>query len=46
VTDDADSSHLLADRIRPAVSVVAPQDDGSLPTAQFHRLDEALTTQV
>jgi hypothetical protein len=46
VTDDPDSSHLLADRIRPAVYVVAPQDDGSLPTDQFHRLDEALRWQL
>jgi carboxymethylenebutenolidase len=44
VTDDADSPHLYADRIRAAVYVGAAHDDGSFTTADGETLDKALTT--
>jgi carboxymethylenebutenolidase len=44
VTDDDDSPHLAADRIRAAVYVGAAQGDGSFTTANGEALDKALTT--
>ncbi|KWX59903.1 dienelactone hydrolase family protein [Mycobacterium sp. NAZ190054] len=42
-TDDPDSPHLLADRIRAAVYIGAAQSDRSFTTADGERLEKALT---
>jgi carboxymethylenebutenolidase len=44
VTDDADSPHLAADRIRAAVYIGAARGDRSFTTADGETLDQALTT--
>jgi carboxymethylenebutenolidase len=43
VSDDADSPHLLADRMRAAVYVAAAENDPSYTPAQSETLDTALT---
>jgi carboxymethylenebutenolidase len=42
-TDDADSPHLLADKMRAAVYVAGAQNDGSFTPQQADTLDKALT---
>ena len=42
-TEAQDSVHRLADRMRATVYVAAAQDDGSFPTEQWERLEQAFS---